>query len=81
MSLQVFHSSAAICFLIAFRVGRLAAVEAQRERERLRELCWVAPPHGFDCTKGQQGDVLSQEDLLNLYCYAAAICTVVDNMI
>lgn len=26
-----------------------------------------------------QSDVLSQEDLLNLDCYAAVICTVVDN--
>lgn len=80
--MQVSHSSAAICFLIAFRVVRLTAVEAQRERERVTERALLGGGGGgFDCTKGQQGDVLSQEDLLNLYCYAAAICTVVDNMI
>lgn len=56
-------------------------MEAQRERESDWESFVWRGGGGFDCTKGQQGDVLSQEDLLNLYCYAAAICTVVDNMI
>lgn len=57
---------------------RGGSAEGERERESERAL---PVGEGFDCTKGQQGDVLSQEDLLNLYCYAAAICTVVDNMI